>query len=146
MKSLNGNGIGSCADCVLVERPKSAARAGLVNLKFFAGTPVEGGTPKSGLLAQLELLGDGLVTGGVGGVEIIQQPPALADHDQQSTAGAVILLVCLEMLGEVVDTLGEERDLHVSGTGILCVELEIFDCRLLIGHNAYSFVSLILKA
>ncbi len=48
-----------------------------------------------GLLAEFELLGDGLVAVDVYALEVIQQPTTLADHHQQPTAGAVVFLVLL---------------------------------------------------
>jgi hypothetical protein len=65
--------------------------------------------------------------GGIRVVQIIEQAMALADHHQQSPAGTVILGVGLQMLGEVVDALREQRDLHVGGTGIFFVQLELFN-------------------
>ena len=62
------------------------------------------------LLTQLELLGDRLVTAHVGVRQIIQQAAALADHQQEATAGAVVFLVGLEMFRQMVDALGEQRD------------------------------------
>ena len=45
------------------------------------------------LVAQLELLGDRLITAQVGVLQIIEQAAALADHHQQPAAGAVILVI-----------------------------------------------------
>jgi hypothetical protein len=73
------------------------------------------------LLAQLELFGDRLVTAHVGRLEIVQQPAALADHHEQPAAGPVILQILLQVLGQVVDPLRQQRDLHVSRTGIALV-------------------------
>jgi hypothetical protein len=83
------------------------------------------GTLKRRLLAQLKLFGDGLVAVQVFGVKIIQQPSALANHHQQTTAGAMVLLVFLKVLGQVVDALGEQRDLHIRRTGIPFMQFEI---------------------
>src|SRR5674476_1116302 len=69
----------------------------------------ENAAPSVKLTAQLQLLGDRLITAQVGGLQIIQQPAALADHHQKTTARAVILLVRLQMLGQMVDALGEQR-------------------------------------
>jgi hypothetical protein len=80
------------------------------------------------LFAQFQLFGDRLVTIHVLGVEIIQQPAPLADHHQQSPAGAVIFEVFLQMFGQVVDPLRQQRDLNVRRTGIPVVYFEIFDC------------------
>ena len=94
--------------------------------------------PKIKRCAQLELFGDGLVTAHVRGLEIIQQAAALADHHQESAAGAVIFLVALQMLGQVVDALGEQRDLHVGGPGVLGVHLKCFNRLGLRFHKLYE--------
>jgi hypothetical protein len=75
-------------------------------------------------VAELELLGDRLIPSQIGVVEIIQQPTALADHLEQTTAGTVVFDVLLQMLGQVIDTLGQKSDLHVSGPCVLFVQLE----------------------
>ena len=61
--------------------------------------------PVPQLLAELELLGNALVTAHVGRVEIIQQATALTYHHQQPTAGAMVFLVLLQMLGQMIDPL-----------------------------------------
>ena len=75
-------------------------------------------------MAELELLGDRLIPCQIGVVEIIQQRPALADHFEQTTAGTVVFDVLLQMLGQVIDSLGQKSDLHVSGPSVLFVQLE----------------------
>ena len=77
------------------------------------------------LLAKLQFFGDGLVTVYVRRVEIIQQPAPLTHHHKQPTPRTVVLLVLLKVLGEVVDTLRQQRNLHVGRTGIPLVELKI---------------------
>ena len=78
-------------------------------------------------MAQLELLGDGLVTVDVGVVEVIQQPAALTNHHQQSTTGTVVFLAVLQVLRQMVDALRQQSNLHVGRTGILLVQLELFN-------------------
>ena len=80
-----------------------------------------------GLLAQLELLGDRLVAADILALEIVQQATALADHHQQTTARAVIFFVGLQVLGQMVDAVREQRDLHVGRTSVLRVRFECFD-------------------
>ncbi len=58
------------------------------------------------LLAQFELFRNCLVSAQIGCLEVIQQTPALADHHQQPTTGAVILYVLLEVIGQVINPLG----------------------------------------
>src|SRR5690606_32094611 len=43
--------------------------------------------------------------------EVLQQPAALADEDQQTTAGVVVVLVGLEVLRQVGDATGQQGDL-----------------------------------
>jgi hypothetical protein len=85
--------------------------------KFARGRPQK-------LVAQLELFGDGGVPFHVRVVKIIEQAAALTNHHQKAAAGAVVFFVALQVLGQMVDTLGEQRDLHVSGTSVLFVQLK----------------------
>ena len=47
-----------------------------------------------------------------------QQLLAQADHGQQAAAGAVILLIGLQVLGELEDASREQRDLNFRRTGV----------------------------
>jgi hypothetical protein len=75
-------------------------------------------------VAEFELLGDRLITCQVGMMEIIQQRAPLTDHFQQTTAGTVVFVVFLQMFGQVINSLGQKSDLHVSGPCVLFVQLE----------------------
>src|SRR5580658_10213155 len=57
-------------------------------------------------------------------MKIIQQATALADHDQETTAGAVVLDILLQMFGQMIDALGQKSDLHVSGPCVALVQSE----------------------
>ena len=46
-------------------------------------------------------------------LEVLEEAPALADEQQQAAARVVVVLVRLEVLGEVLDALGEEGDLDL---------------------------------
>ena len=52
--------------------------------------------------------------------QIVEQRTALTDHLEEAAAGVMMLLVDLEVLGQVVDPLGKERDLNLGRT---CVTL-----------------------
>jgi hypothetical protein len=85
-------------------------------------------------VAQLQFLGDRLVASQIGMLQIVEQAAALADHDQQATARAVIFLVGLQMVGQMVDAMREQRDLHIRRTGVFGVQLKLFN-RLCLGFH-----------
>ena len=58
------------------------------------------------LLTQLKLLGNDVITVQVGGLQIIEQTPALAHHHEQATTGTVIFFVLLQVLIQMVNALG----------------------------------------
>lgn len=91
-----------------------------------ASTPARhaGRTPARSM-TKLELLDHRLVTGGVSIVQVIQQAATLADHEEQSAAGAVILVVLLEMRRQLVDALRQEGNLHVCRASVFLVETKI---------------------
>lgn len=82
------------------------------------------GRPES-LVAEFQLLHDSQMAGRVGAVEVIQQATALTDHHQQSAARAVVFGKFLQVLGELVDALGEQGDLHVGRASVFFVETKI---------------------
>jgi hypothetical protein len=75
-------------------------------------------------VAELELLGDRLISRQIRVVKIVQQRAPLADHFQQPPAGAVVFGVLLQMLGEVIDSLCQQSDLHIRGPCVRFVQLE----------------------
>ena len=90
--------------------------------------------PRIKLMTQFELLGNGLVAADVLALEILEQAAALADHHQQSAAGAVVFLVSLQMFGQMIDPLREQRDLNIGGTGVFNMQLKLFN-RLCLGFH-----------
>jgi hypothetical protein len=59
--------------------------------------------------------------------EIIQQPPAAADHLQQSPPGGFIVGIGPEVIGQVADPFGQDGNLHFRGTGIALMSAEFLD-------------------
>ena len=51
----------------------------------------------------------------------------MTDHLEKSAAAVMILVVGLEMLGQVVDPVGKDRDLYLGGTGVTLVGGVLFD-------------------
>ena len=76
-------------------------------------------------MAQFQLLRDRLIAAEVNRLQIFEQAAALADHHQQPASRAVVFFVGLQMLGQMVDALREQRDLHVRRTRVLGVRLEL---------------------
>src|SRR5919107_4398380 len=68
--------------------------------------------------AQAETLDDRAVALDLGLLQVVQQPAALAHEEQQPATAVVVVLVHLEVLGEVGDAVAEQRDLHLGGTGV----------------------------
>src|SRR3954466_2399314 len=79
------------------------------------------------LLADAERLDDAAVTPDVLRLEVVEETPPLADHHEQSPARVVILQVHLEVLGQIRDALGQERDLHLWGARVAGLTLELLD-------------------
>lgn len=69
----------------------------------------------------------------VDALHVIEHAPTLTDQLEEATAAVVILLVRLEVLGEVVDATGEQRDLDFRGTGVALVQCMLRD-DVLISH------------
>lgn len=75
----------------------------------------------SNLLSQAETTNQFVITIDIATLQIIQQTAALANQFEQSTARMIVFLMRLEMIGEFVDALGQERHLNFRRTGIRSV-------------------------
>src|SRR5690606_19927660 len=60
-------------------------------------------------------------------VQVFKQAAARVDHLQQAAAAVVVLLVGLEVLGEVHDACGQQGDLDFGGTGVVLAALVVFN-------------------
>lgn len=74
--------------------------------------------PSELLLSQAELLNDCSVTLDILLLQVSEHAAALADHLEQAATGMVVVLVLLQMLGELSDALGQDSDLYFRRTGI----------------------------
>ena len=84
------------------------------------------------LLTQTQLSDQGTVTVDVLLLQIGQQITAAADHLEQAAAAVVVMLVGLEVLGQVVDTSGQQSNLDLRRTGVTLVDGCLGDDGLLI--------------
>src|SRR6185503_8063859 len=86
------------------------------------------------LLAQVEATDERAVALDVVPLQVIELPAALRDELEQTTPRVVVLLVGLEVLGERIDTLAEDGDLHFGRARVRLVGAVALDDRgLLIG-------------
>src|SRR5579884_1438326 len=77
--------------------------------------------------------------------EIVEERPALVDQHQKSATGVIVLRMALEMLGQVVDALREDRDLDLGRTGVALALGMFLDQRLLaLGGNRHLFTPILL--
>src|SRR5256712_14078606 len=54
-------------------------------------------------------------------VQVGEQPSALSDHAEQPAAACIVVAGGAQMFGEVLDALGQERDLDLRRAGVLVV-------------------------
>ena len=73
------------------------------------------------LLTNAELLDDSTVALDVFLFEVVEQSTTLTYQRGQCTLSTEVLAVGFEVLGKVVDTIGEECDLALGGAGVLCI-------------------------
>src|SRR3954452_13446420 len=74
--------------------------------------------PSTCLPRQTEPLEERAVAFNVGLGQVVQQPATPADQQEQAPPAVVVVLVLLEVLGEVADPAGQHRDLHLGRAGV----------------------------
>src|SRR5436309_2333804 len=79
------------------------------------------------LFAETELLDHHPVALDVGGLQIVEQPASLTDHSEQPAPTVMVALVHLEVLRQVFDAFGQERDLDFRGPRVRLVGAEVID-------------------
>src|SRR3546814_7515341 len=68
-----------------------------------------------------------LVARGILAMQVIEQAAAAVDHLQQTTTAVVVVLVGLEVLGQVHDAGGEQGDLDFRRAGVVVAALVFVD-------------------
>src|SRR5438105_4909813 len=90
----------------------------------FPGSYTQKGRPKrivpseGKLAAQAEPADNGAVTLDVLLHQVVEKAAALADHHQQAAPAVMVLLVRLEVVRQLKDARGQQRDLHLGGACI----------------------------
>src|SRR5690625_93605 len=82
------------------------------------GLVVQGRGSRAWSATQTELADQRPVAPDVDVREVLEQAATPADQQQEAPAAVVVVLVVFEMLGEVVDALGHQRDLHLRRAGV----------------------------
>jgi hypothetical protein len=54
-------------------------------------------------------------------LKVPKQSPTLSDHHEKTSPAVMILFVDLQVLGEVIDTLSQQRNLNLRRTGVRVV-------------------------
>ena len=83
------------------------------------------------LLSDFRLLDDRAVTLDVVLCQIVQKIAAMTDHLKKTAAAVVVLVVCLQMLVQIVDAVGQNCDLNLGRTGVAFMGLVLLDDLLL---------------
>src|SRR3954453_7475607 len=94
------------------------------------------------LAPKAEALDQGPVALDVGLGDVVEQAATLADQEHQAPAAVVVVLVLLEVLGQVSDPLREDRDLDLRGTRVALRRRVLGDDLLLfcsVDRHAVSF-------
>jgi hypothetical protein len=76
------------------------------------------------LLPEAEFLDDVLVPLHIGFPQIVKKPPPLADQFEKPSARMMVLLVDLEVIREIVDSIAQDGNLNFRGTRILLMKPE----------------------
>ena len=88
-------------------------------------------------LTQAELRNQGAIALDVLLLQVSQKVAAAANHLQQAAAAVMIVLVGLQVLGEVVDARRQQRNLHLGGTGVRVMHTGGSDDILFVFHACF---------
>src|SRR4051794_9098747 len=83
--------------------------------------------PALRLAAQAELLDQGAVALEILALQVVQEAAAPSDELEQAATRVVVVLVRAEVLGQLVDALGQHRDLDLGRAGVRLVLAELPD-------------------
>src|SRR3989442_10869645 len=85
--------------------------------------------------SQTESPDDFLVSLRASAVQVGEQPSALSDHAEQPAATGVVVAGGAQVFGEVLDALGQERDLDLRRAGVLVLTAVGRDHLFLVGER-----------
>jgi hypothetical protein len=73
--------------------------------------------------------------------QVIKKPTPLANHHEQTTAPVVIAFVKAKVLGQMVDSLGQQSHLHFRRPGVAFAMAELSNDLLCALHDARNLKS-----
>ena len=73
----------------------------------------------------------------IAALHVIEQTATLADELHESAARVMIAFMNLEVLGEMRNPVGQNRDLNFGRAGVRGVSLIVLDDLLLLSHNVF---------
>jgi hypothetical protein len=79
------------------------------------------------LIPQAQFLDDLPVIVDIRALQVIEEATTLADHLEKSTTPVMVLLVGAEVVGQVIDAFGEQRDLNASRSTVSLVRPKFLD-------------------
>ena len=83
------------------------------------------------LLSNVELFDDRTIAVDVYLGQVVQKISSVTNHLQQTATGVMIIGVLLQMLGQLIDPSGQDRDLDLGRTSVCIVQLISGDNRIL---------------
>jgi len=92
-----------------------------------SGLGGEEGEASSALAAQAEPLQNCAIAGDVSVAQVAQVAPTLADEAKQATTSFEVVLVASQVVGQVLDPVGEQRDLNLGRACVALGLLELVD-------------------
>ena len=92
------------------------------------------------LVPQSQFLDELPVSVDVRALHVVEEATASSDHLEEATTAVVVLFVGAEMVVQIVDAIGEDRDLNAGGTAVRLVRAVLFDGRCFVeGHCDSGF-------
>ncbi len=90
------------------------------------------------LLSDVQLFDDRAVTLDIGLLQVVQKVSSVTNHLQKSAAAVVVLVVGLEVLGQIVNSVGQNCDLYLGRTRVTLVRRVGFNnCLLFVFQHSF---------
>ena len=103
--------------------------------------------PLTALSSQAKLCNDRAVTLDVVVLQVVEEVSSVSDHLLKTAAAVEVVLVCLQVLGQGRDSVGQKCDLNLRRTGVSLVGSVLLDNALLfVFQHGFYFTFLLFGA